>query len=92
MKSFNRMLSLLLALVLLCGSIPMTGFAKGDTVEGVAFITGSSVRLRQEANTSSKILDTTNKNEVVIVLSKSGDWYKVIYDLKWATSGVSAAM
>ena len=82
MKQFTRILSLLLAMVLLCGSIPMTGFAKGDIIEGVAFITGSSVRLRKEADTSSKVLDTTNKNEVVLVLSKHGDWYKVIYDLK----------
>jgi len=76
------MFSLVLALVLLCGSIPMTGFAKNDIIQGVAFITGSSVRLRSEAGTGSKILDTTNKNEVVVVLSKHGDWYKVIYDLK----------
>jgi len=82
MKQFTRILSLLLAMVLLCGSIPMTGFAKGDIIEGVAFITGSSVRLRNEADTSSKVLDTTNQNEVVLILSKHGDWYKVIYDLK----------
>lgn len=82
MKSITRMISLVLALVLLCGSIPMTGFAKGDTIYGVAFITGSSVRLRKEASTDSKILDTSNKDEVVVVLSKHGDWYKVIYDLK----------
>ena len=82
MKSIKRMFSLVLALVLLCGSIPVTGFAKGDIIEGVAFITGSSVRLRSEAATSGKILDTTNKNEVVVVLSKHGDWYKVIYDLQ----------
>lgn len=82
MKSITRMISLVLALVLLCGSIPLTGFAKGDIIYGVAFITGSSVRLRKEANTDSKVLDTTNKNEVVVVLSKHGDWYKVIYDLK----------
>ena len=74
MKKFTRILSLLLVMVLLCGSIPVTGFAKGDIIKGVAFITGSSVRLRQEANTSSKILATTNKNEVVVVLSKTGDW------------------
>ena len=82
MKSITRMISLVLALVLLCGSIPMTGFAKGDIIHGVAFITGSSVRLRSEASTSGKILATTNKNDVVVVLSKHGDWYKVIYDLK----------
>ena len=82
MKFFKRMVSLVLALVLLCGAVPMTGSAKSDIVSGVAFITGSSVRLRKEADASSKVLDTTNKNEVVVVLSKHGDWYKVIYDLK----------
>ena len=35
MKQFTRILSLLLAMVLLCGSIPVTGFAKGDIMEGV---------------------------------------------------------
>ena len=82
MKSIKRVFSLILALVLLCGTIPVTGFAKGDIIQGVAFITGSSVRLRSEAATSGKILDTTNKNEVVVILSKHGDWYKVIYDLQ----------
>ena len=82
MKSFSRVISLVLAVVLLCGSLPMTAFAKGDIIYGVAFITGSSVRLRSDDSTDSRILDTTNKNEVVVVLSKHGDWYKVIYDLK----------
>ena len=82
MKSFIRFISLVLTVVLLCGSIPMTGFAKSDIIQGVAFITGSSVRLRKEAYTGSNILATTNKDEVVVVLSKHGDWYKVIYNLK----------
>lgn len=82
MKFLKRTLSLVLALVLLCSAVPMTGSAKSDIVNGVAFITGSSVRLRKEADASSKVLVTTNKNEVVVVLSKHGDWYKVIYDLK----------
>ena len=82
MKAIKRMFCLVLALVLLSSSIPVTGFAKGDIIKGVAFITGSSVRLRQSASTGSKVLDTTSKNEVVVVLSKHGDWYKVIYNLK----------
>ena len=82
MKSLSRMISMVLALVLLFGAIPMTAFAKSDIIYGVAFITGSSVRLRSDDSTSSQILATTGKNEVVVVLSKEGDWYKVIYDLK----------
>ena len=82
MKYMTRMVSMLLAVVLLFGTIPMTAFAKGDIIYGVAFITGSSVRLRSDDSTDSKILATTGKNEVVVVLSKQGDWYKVIYDQK----------
>ena len=84
MKQFIRVISLFLVLVLFIGSMPVTAFAKGDTIYGIAFITGSNVRLRSKASTgsSSKILDTTNKNEVVVVLSKHGSWYKVIYDLQ----------
>ena len=82
MKIRNRVVSLVLALVLLVGSIPMSAFAAGDIMYGIGYITGTKVRLRSEANTDSKIVDTTNKGEVVTVISESGDWYKVIYDLK----------
>ena len=33
-------------------------------------------------STDAKTLDTASKGEVVVVVSKHGDWYKVIYDLK----------
>ena len=82
MKHLTRMISMVLALVLLLGTIPMTAFAKSDIIYGVAFITGSSVRLRSDDSTSSKVLETTKKNDVVVVVSKQGDWYKVIYNLK----------
>ena len=82
MKVRNRIVSLILAMVLLVGSIPTNVFAAGDIMYGIGFITGSSVRLRSDANTDSKIVDTTNKGEVVVVVSKHDEWYKVIYDLK----------
>ena len=49
---------------------------------GIGFVTGSGLRLRDSMSTDSKTLDTASKNEVVVVVSKHGDWYKVIYDLK----------
>jgi len=49
---------------------------------GIGFTTGSGLRLRSEASTSARIIDSANKNEVVVVLDKAGDWYKVIYDLQ----------
>ena len=82
MKIRNRIVSLVLAMVLLVSAIPMSAFAAGDVMYGIGYITGSKVRLRSEANTNSKIVDTTNKGEVVTVISKDGDWYNVIYDLK----------
>ena len=82
MKIRNRIVSLVLAMVLLVSAIPMSAFAAGNIMYGIGYITGSKVRLRSEANTDSKIVDTTGKGEVVTVISKSGDWYNVIYDLK----------
>ena len=61
MKIRNRIVSFILAMVLLAGSIPTNVFAAGDIMYGIGFITGSSVRLRSEANTDSNIVDTTNQ-------------------------------
>ena len=82
MKIRNRVVSLVLAMVLLVSAIPTSAFAAGDMMYGIGYITGSKVRLRSEGNTDSKIIDTTNKGEVVTVISKDGDWYNVVYDLK----------
>ncbi|MBQ7800816.1 MAG: SH3 domain-containing protein [Oscillospiraceae bacterium] len=82
MKITTRLFSLFLAVALLIGAIPMTAYAKGDVMYGVAFVNASKLRLRSEASTSSKTLDTASKGEVVVVVSKQGDWYKVVYDLQ----------
>ena len=82
MKIRNRIVSLILAMVLLVSTIPMNAFAAGDVMYGIGYITGSKVRLRSEANTDSKVVDTTNDGEVAVVIGKSGDWYHVNYDLK----------
>ncbi len=82
MKKINRMFCMLLAMVLLLGSIPMSAFAAGDVMYGIAFVDATSLRLRSKASTSSSIVDTAYDNEVVIVVSKHGDWYKVIYNLQ----------
>ena len=51
-------------------------------VYGIAFVTGSGLRLRSDASTSSNTLASAGKGEVVVVLEQSGEWYKVIYNLK----------
>lgn len=82
MKIRNRIVSLILVMVLFVGAIPVNVFAAGDIMYGIGFITGSSVRLRSEASTDAKIVTNAKKDEVVVVVSKDGDWYKVIYNLK----------
>ena len=51
-------------------------------IHGIAFVTGSGLRLRSEAKTSSSTLASASKGEVVVVLEKKGDWCKVVYNLK----------
>ena len=82
MKVYTRLLSLILAMVLLFSAVPVTGFAAEDEILGIAFVDASSLRLRKEASTTSKIVDTAYRDEVVVVLSKHDDWYKVSYDLQ----------
>lgn len=46
----------------------------------VGTITGSKVRVREEASSSSKILFNLSKNEVVNVLEEKEEWYKILYN------------
>ncbi len=81
MNLSKRILAAALVLVLFVGILPVPASAKGPVMYGIGFTTGSDLRLRQKPNTSSKILDVSPKNEVVVVLEKTGDWYHVIYNL-----------
>ena len=83
MKISRRILTLALVLVLCVSAIPFTASAAGnDIMYGIGFVTASSLRLRSEPNTTSKILDTAPKNDCVVIISQSGDWYKVNYNLQ----------
>lgn len=82
MKVRNRIVSLILATVLLLSAIPVNAFAASEIMYGIGFVSGSRVRVRSEASTSAKIVANADRNEVVVVVSKDGDWYKVIYNLQ----------
>ncbi len=82
MKFHKRLFSWLLALMLLCSMVPVQASAQGPVMYGIGFTTGSDLRLREQANTTSKILDIAPKDEVVVVIGLSGDWYHVIYNLQ----------
>lgn len=83
MKRIHRVASLVLALFLLIGiTAPTANAANRYLKNGIGFVTASSLRLRSAASTSSKTLDYASRNEVVVVLGKTGSWYKVNYNLQ----------
>ena len=82
MKFSKRMFLMLLTVMLLGSVLSLPAFAaESDCIQGIAFVSASSLRLRGEASTSGKILGSAAKNEVIVLLGKEGDWYKVNYNL-----------
>lgn len=83
MKSLTRIVSLALAIFLFVGIGGVTANAAGRELKlGVGFVEASSLRLRSQPSTSSTTLDFAYDQEVVVVLAKSGNWYKVNYNLQ----------
>ena len=82
MKITTRIASLALAFFLLITAIPVANAAGGTIKTGIAFVDASSLRLRSGPSTSSATLDYAYNDEVVILLEKTGNWYKVIYNLQ----------
>lgn len=83
MKITRRILSMTLTLILMFGTLALTASAdEQPTVYGVGFVNASSLRLRSEPNTSCSTLTLAPRNECVVVLDLSGDWYKVNYNLQ----------
>lgn len=82
MKFTRRLITLMLALVLSVGCLSMTASAAENTMYGIGFVNTASLRLRAEATTGSAVLATAPKNDCVVIISKSGQWYKVNYNLQ----------
>ena len=82
MKFYKRMICFALALMLCAGSLLIPASAAGDLMHGIGFVTASALRLRSEPNTRSNTIATAPKHECVAVISKTGEWYKVNYNLQ----------
>ena len=78
----RRLITLMLTLILLVGCFSINASAAGNVMHGIGFVNTDSLRLRSDATTNSKILDTAPEKDCVVVISKSGDWYKVNYNLQ----------
>ena len=83
MKRSKQFLSIVLILALMVSiTIPAGAVDNGGLKAGVAYVDASSLRLRSGPSTSSSTVAYANKNEVVVLLEKTGSWYKVLYNLK----------
>ena len=78
----RKVFPLLLLLALCIGAVPVTASAAGETVYGIGTVKASALRLRSEPDISSKILCSAPRNDLVVVISKTGNWYKVNYNLR----------
>ena len=82
MKFSTRIVSLVLAVVLVFGIIPMNAQAKGEIMYGIGFVNADNVKISTQPSTGASTVDTAARNECVVVVSKVGAWYKVSYNLQ----------
>ena len=78
----RRIITLALTVVLMFSSLSVTVSAAANVMHGIGFVNTNNLRMRSEPSISSKILDTAPKSDCVVIISKSGDWYKVSYNLQ----------
>lgn len=83
MKCNHRIVSLVLTFFVITGIFTISANAASRELKtGIGFVNASSLRLRAGASSSTATLDYASRNEVVVILGKSGSWYKVNYDLQ----------
>ena len=84
MKYTRRIVSILLIAFMLCSMLSISALAAdpGGKKLGIAYVDASSLRLRAAPNSSSTTLAYASRDEVVVLLEKSGNWYKVMYNLQ----------
>ncbi len=84
MNFLKRIVSFVLTIFLFAGVMAVSADASESRQlkQGVAFITASSLRLRQQPSTASQTLGYGQKGEVVVLLGKTGQWYQVNFNLK----------
>lgn len=78
----RKLVTLSLAVVLSAAALVIPAAAAESTMHGIGFVNASSLRLRSEPSESASIVSTAPKNDCVTVISKSGQWYQVNYNLQ----------
>lgn len=83
MKRSTHIVSLVLTIFLFANIFSVHASAAGTELKtGIAFVDASSLRLRSAPSTNSRTIDYAYDDEVVVLLGKSGEWYKVSYNLQ----------
>lgn len=82
MKMTKRAMSMILALILAFSCLTICVYADEPIKSGIGFIDATALRLRSGPSTGSSVVTTGYDEEVVVVLEKTGEWYKVIYNLR----------
>jgi len=82
MKITRRIITMALALMLSIGAFSLTASAAGTTMYGIGFVNASSLRLRSEPDANASTICMAPRNDCVVVISKSGQWYRVNYNLQ----------
>lgn len=82
MKVSLRIVSLVLTIFLFIGTFSFAAGAATGLKTGIAFVTAGALRLRSGPGNTTKTLDYASKGEVVVLMGKTGSWYKVIYNLQ----------
>lgn len=82
MKIIQKLFTLMLAAALSYGVLAVSASASETTMYGIGFINATSLRLRSEPDTNSATLAQAPHGDCVAVISKTGSWYKVNYNLQ----------
>ena len=81
MKITRKLITLILTTIIVMSTFVFPASAAETLVQGIGFVNASNLRLRGEPSTTSSVLATAFNKECVVVTGKTGQWYKVIYNL-----------
>lgn len=79
-KRFLR-ITLMLLFLILVSAAPAKAADNGGLKTGIGYVQTDVLRLRSGPSTSHSTLQYAYRNEVVVILGKSGNWYKVLFNL-----------
>lgn len=82
MKFIRKIVILALSAAVCLGVMVLSASAAENTVQGIGFVSATSLRLRAQADPGSAVVATAPQNDCVVILGKSGDWYHVNYNLQ----------